>query len=539
MPLPNELLNPISPENPSGRNLKYDPLYDKIKEARREDDDVAQGEWQLERKLADWTLTIKLITEALATKTKDVQLAVWLAQALLRREGFTGFRDGLNLIHQLLETFWDSIYPEIEDGDPETRVGPLEWLATEPTLPEKDRPATAVKLAPITEGGLAWVHLDETRQVGTEEAAADSYEKQQARAAKIAEGKTPPEKFDKDFDATSKTFYVDLERTLDETLESISRLSQFCDEKFGDLSPSFGDLKKGVEEVRLSVHTLLLRKREKEPDAGQAAGATEAAEPAKAEAAPEAPQAPVGQGAPAPARKPAAIAALPESWEDAVARVVAVARFMRQQNPYSPAPYLMLRGLRWGELRASPTSIDQTKLVAPPSETRQALKRATMDSNWQEVLDMAETAMGMEYGRGWLDLQRYVTQACQKLGGYYEPVRRAVVAELQSLLETYPQLLEMTLMDDTPAANADTQAWLKKQVLSRSAGSRTNESGGFSRGRYGITPACSRPGDGGSPFRAARGGHRIVDARNCPGTQRTRPLPAEGSVGASLPARRE
>ena len=90
MPLRNDLLNPISADNPTGKNLRYDPLYDKIKEARREDKDIPQGDWQIERKLADWPLTIKLTSDALATQTKDLQLAVWLTQALLRREGVHG-----------------------------------------------------------------------------------------------------------------------------------------------------------------------------------------------------------------------------------------------------------------------------------------------------------------------------------------------------------------------------------------------------------------------------------------------------------------
>jgi type VI secretion system protein ImpA len=138
---------------------------------------------------------------------------------------------------------------------------------------------------------------------------------------------------------------------------------------------------------------------------------------------------------------------------------------MRQQDACSPAPYLMLRGLRWGELRASGPHIDPGTLAEPPQEIRQSLKRASLDLKWGDVLEIAETAMGMECGRGWLDLQRYVARACQELGGYYEAVRRAVIGELASLLERYPELPDLTMMDDLPTANAETLAWIKKQVL--------------------------------------------------------------------------
>ena len=128
MPLRNDLLNPISAEKPAGESLRYAPVFDKIKEARREDDDAPQGEWKRERKVADWPLTIKLIGEALATKTKDLQLAAWLAEAMLRREGVAGLREVLDVTRGFLENFWDTLYPELEDGDAEYRASPLQWI---------------------------------------------------------------------------------------------------------------------------------------------------------------------------------------------------------------------------------------------------------------------------------------------------------------------------------------------------------------------------------------------------------------------------
>jgi len=81
MPLRDDILNPIPGANPSGESLRYAPVYDKIKEARRQDDEGPMGDWQRERKVADWALVLKLGTEAVATKSKDLQLAVWLTEA--------------------------------------------------------------------------------------------------------------------------------------------------------------------------------------------------------------------------------------------------------------------------------------------------------------------------------------------------------------------------------------------------------------------------------------------------------------------------
>jgi type VI secretion system protein ImpA len=120
--------------------------------------------------------------------------------------------------------------------------------------------------------------------------------------------------------------------------------------------------------------------------------------------------------------------------------------------------------LRWGELRAAGNSIDETLLAPPPTEIRQKLKSMALESNWNEVLDAAETAMGMECGRGWLDLQRYAGRACWELGSYYEPILTAIVSGLRALLADYPQLPDLTMMDDTPTANSETRAWIQEHV---------------------------------------------------------------------------
>src|SRR5690348_1885908 len=110
MALREGLLNPISAENPGGIDVRYDSkllIYDKIKEARREDDGLNQGEWQQERKVADLPFILKTTQEALATKTKDLQLAAWLCDALLRTEGFGGLQQGLALCKGLIANFWE------------------------------------------------------------------------------------------------------------------------------------------------------------------------------------------------------------------------------------------------------------------------------------------------------------------------------------------------------------------------------------------------------------------------------------------------
>src|SRR4051794_36868438 len=121
MSLRDDLLKPIPGASPGGVELRYDPIFDKIKEARREDDDVPQGEWTTALKTADWPLVIKLSKDALANKSKDLQITAWMTEALLRQEGFAGLWAGLDLLAGMIETHWDHLYPEIDDGRRDAR----------------------------------------------------------------------------------------------------------------------------------------------------------------------------------------------------------------------------------------------------------------------------------------------------------------------------------------------------------------------------------------------------------------------------------
>ena len=129
------LLAPIPGDNPAGKDLRYDPRYDQVKEARREDLELPPGGLATDRKLADWAQTAKLARALLEKETKDLQLAAWLTEALLKRDGLSGFTTGLDALRGLLEQFWEGAYPEWDEDDPEMRAGPLDWVGTRLDVP--------------------------------------------------------------------------------------------------------------------------------------------------------------------------------------------------------------------------------------------------------------------------------------------------------------------------------------------------------------------------------------------------------------------
>ena len=55
------------------------------------------------------------------------------------------------------------------------------------------------------------------------------------------------------------------------------------------------------------------------------------------------------------------------------------------------------------------------------------------------------------------------------MGSYYDPIRTAIISGLRALLADYPQLPDLTMMDDTPTANSETRAWIQEQVAAPAA----------------------------------------------------------------------
>ncbi len=471
--LPDNLLNPIPGDNPSGESLRYAAVskrdatyfYDKVKEARREEDDI--GEYAQEGKKAEFDVVIKLCTDALASRSKDVQIAAWLTEALLKTERLAGFKEGLDLIRGLLETFWDTLYPELEDGDAELRIAPLDWVG---------HLGAAVKFLPFTEkksgltdAGYDWFQYKESGRIPTEEDAGSSDNKRQARKQAVQDNKVLPEQFEEVFGNTKKAFYKKLVADVEACIESVGSLDEVSKEKFGSDGPGFSKLQAELEEVHVAARTLLKKKLELDPDP---VAVPEPPPPAEvAEAVTE--TLPASGAGPESAAPPAAAVVTasqgqprePVDRADAVARLNAVANYLRQNEPLSPVAYLLLRALGWGELRNSGAEIDPRICEPPPTEVRQELKLASIEGRWQDVLGSAERAMGTPCGRSWLDLQRYAVKACSELGGDYQNVAVALRSELKALLADYPQLPEMELMDGTAAANRETLTWLAEEIV--------------------------------------------------------------------------
>lgn len=320
------LAAPIAGENPAGESVRYSGEYDAIQEARRSEDGLPMGDWQREIKSADWSAVVRLTTTALTAKTKDLQLGVWLAEALVKRHGFAGLRDGCRLLRELQENFWDGLYPELEDGDAEFRAGPLQWL--------NDKLPVTIKDVALTGGDIpySWRHWEESRLV-------DNMGRQNpdAMAAAVAEGKITGEQFDKAVSAMPRAHY---ETLLDDLIQGETECRQLIavvDEKFGRHAPSLLGIRKSLEDCRSLVETIVKEKRRLDPS-------YRAEEASPAEDISTSVEVMVNSGT------GGSLSREPTSREDAFQRLSIIAEYLKRKEPQNPVSYLVERAVRWSKM---------------------------------------------------------------------------------------------------------------------------------------------------------------------------------------------
>jgi type VI secretion system protein ImpA len=318
------LLTPVAEENPCGQDMSFSPEFDQIQEARRFDDPtINQGEWVTDIKEADWRLVSEKCSELLTNRTKDIRLAMWLAEAQAMTHSFEGLAQGFGLVHALIQRYWGEdgggIYPVAEDGDQEQRIGNLGWLLT--------RTMQLVKQLPITDSARG----DRFTVIDHEAARmlAQAISKTPHEAEQLSEGKVTTAQFEAAHRATKKEFYVKLVADVRASAAGLKLVESIVDEKLGSDGPSFTPAKDALA----SVHNLVER-------LAQQAGALDAADSQEGGAAQGTSGLTVGTVHAGPIQTRAQALALMRQVSD----------FLRRTEPHSPAAYLAEQAAKWGDM---------------------------------------------------------------------------------------------------------------------------------------------------------------------------------------------
>lgn len=332
------ILVPISEENPSGESLSYSGLYDEIREARRADIDAAQGDWQHELKIANFRRVIELGVPALTSQTKDLQIGVWLAEALARQHGFVGLRDGLRLAKELQANFWETMFPEIDEGDMEGRANALEWLDKQLTTVARETAITA-------DEGLTFIGFEDSKLFDIpdnfESLDYDKQEKlQELKRQAEEEKRVTGERWRKSKNASRRQFYEDLNLVLEECWDAVGELDRTIEDNFDrNQMPSLINLKKSLDEIRDLVKKILQEKRIAEPTEEELNAGLSASEEDE-----------ISEDGTVISSGIRGTSGAIKSRQDALKRLSEIAEYFRKTEPHSPVASLVFRSVRWGNM---------------------------------------------------------------------------------------------------------------------------------------------------------------------------------------------
>jgi type VI secretion system protein ImpA len=143
-----QLLEPVGAEQRCGEDLSFSREVDAIAQARQCDDPtLEQGEWAAPLKEADWPFVAMRCADMLAQRSKDLRLAAWLAEALAKTRGLRGLGEGYAVLAGLCEMYWTDLYPLVDDGDYDQRIGNLSWLVARTPFLVQECAASATEFA--------------------------------------------------------------------------------------------------------------------------------------------------------------------------------------------------------------------------------------------------------------------------------------------------------------------------------------------------------------------------------------------------------
>ncbi len=325
-----QLLKPISEAQPSGSDMVFSSEFDVIQKARQEDDpNLEQGEWVTDLKEADWSLVVRTAESLLKEKTKDIRVAGWLLEGWMQVNGFEGYAKGLALLEGLCRDFWDTLYPQVEEGELQQRAGNLAWII--------NRSGDLLGRIPLTQADGArygYVYWAAANQL------AHAVRRSPSDEAYLTRDRVTLEDFDQARSRTPAEFYVQTYHALQQCKTNQLRLEEVLTEYLGDEAPGFSQSRQELENIESLVQRLA---RDSGADLGD--GASEELNMAQSDAK-------VSEENVAGTIGPdtAFVSSQVQSRRQAIEQLRQIAAFFRETEPHSPVAYLADKAVQWANL---------------------------------------------------------------------------------------------------------------------------------------------------------------------------------------------
>src|SRR5579859_4432728 len=312
------LLAPIEGEAPQGTDLREDfsstSPYNRLRDARSEARDAERGQDAGDADARDptplWRTVRELAIKTLTETSKDLEVAAWATEALVRSHGLVGLYAGSKLMAGLAEQYWDGLFPLPDDYGMETRVSPVTGLNG------RDGDGSPV----------AFYQYQQSEQL----AALDGERKQQ----RIDAGAIPMETLEREARAAGVSRFAKLVADARDARDAWQEMANAMDERAGADGPSTT----AVRDLLSSIIDAATRFAPAEAAAAAATGGD--AEPGGAAVA----------GGGGGFTGIAAGAAAGATREDALRALGEIANYFRRTEPHSPLSYTLDEAVRRGRM---------------------------------------------------------------------------------------------------------------------------------------------------------------------------------------------
>ncbi len=329
-----KVLEAISEQSPTGVDPRSDispesayfHLKDQRMVARNEERNAIVDDEPISHYANRWRVFLEVVPEQLSSVTKDLELVAWLIEALTRLHGFKGLAQGYEIAAQLIEQYWDGLYPMPDEDGVETRVASiigLNGIEQEGTLLF---PIASISLTQAN-NGKSYAYWEYQQAVDIEKL--DDDKKRQ----RIDSGSADLQSIKLEVESSSDEFYQQLYRDLTSAIGAFKRYSQAMDNACDEPMPS-SHIDKKLEAVKTALEHL----------AGERVHLAEIVNENVDLQDPDAPKTEGGEAT------SALLAVNLTSREQAINQLSNIAEFFKTTEPHSPVSYSIEQVVRWCDM---------------------------------------------------------------------------------------------------------------------------------------------------------------------------------------------
>lgn len=353
------LLNPISEEFPAGTDPRSDTssssLYYRTKDARNAARSAERAAVEIGGPAPDeWDVVLDTAVDILGSHAKDLEIASWLVESLVRRHGFAGLRDGFKVLTGIATSYWGSCFPELDEDGVEGKVSAVSGLSGSGAVGTLIQP---VRLVPLTFGSMNSFSLWSYEQA----VELDKITDPDRKAARMDAGAVTMEQFSQSVAETPASEFVATVKVVDECLAALQEMASAFDAVAGVDAPPFSALRDLLQGINSATRHFATDK--------LAAAAYDGASDSVAVASPGEVGEQGGGTVAAPVRRIEGYS----TREDALAELVRIGAYFRKTEPHSPISYTLEEAVRrarmtlpelLAELAEDPTHIQRILMAA-------------------------------------------------------------------------------------------------------------------------------------------------------------------------------